>query len=117
MTKLSNKEKALLILEESKKAFNECNKKMAKLTKTFDECRQSLEYANTQMKRILNEEENNGNIHEKCEWYNSERDYCGNYLMVYTGLAFEVSRHKQCIDDILDGDKEWLTDSQLKIPK
>ena len=56
----------------------------------------------------MNEEENEGNIHKDCKYYDSEKDYCRNYMMgSYTGLAFEVSRHKKCIDDMRkDGDVE-----------
>ena len=105
---LSRKEKALLILEESKNAFNECQKQLMETEQAFGECKKAFEYANTLMKRILNEEENGGNIHKDCKYYNSEKDYCGNYMMgSYTGLAFEVSRHKKCIDDMRkDGDVE-----------
>ena len=106
--KLSNKEKALLVLEKSRDAFDECSKQLRETEKAFRECQKAFEYANDQMKRILNEEENGGNIHKECQWYNSEKDYCSNYMMgCYTGLAFEVSRHNKCIDDMLkDGDVE-----------
>ena len=100
--KLSDKEKALLILEKSRDAFDECSKQLRETEKAFRECQKAFEYANEQMKRILNEEENDGNIHKECQWYNSEKDYCSNYMMgCYTGLAFEVSRHKKCIDDMI----------------
>ena len=103
---LSGKEKALLILEESKNAFNECQKQLRETEKAFRECEQALKSANTYLKKVLNEEENEGNIHKDCKYYNSEKDYCRNYMMGrYTGLAFEVSRHKKCIDDMRkDGD-------------
>lgn len=106
--KLSDKEKALLILEKSRDAFNECSKQLIETEKAFRECQKAFEYANRQLKRVLNEEENQGNIHKECEWYDSEKDYCSNYMMGrYTGLAFEVSRHKKCIDDMRkDGDVE-----------
>lgn len=106
--KLSNKEKALLVLEKSRDAFDKCSKQLRETEKAFQECQKAFEYANDQMKRILNEEENDGNIHKECQWYNSEKDYCENYMMgCYTGLAFEVSRHKKCIDDMRkDGDVE-----------
>lgn len=102
MTELTDKEKALLILEESTNAFNECQKQLRETEQTFRECQKAFEYANTLMKRILNEEENGGNIHKECEWYNPEKDYCSNYMMgKYTGLAFEVSRHDKCIKDLV----------------
>ena len=102
----SEKEKALIILEESKNAFNECQKQLRGIEKAFGECKKTFEYANTLMKRILNEEENEGNIHKDCKYYDSEKDYCRTYMMGnYTGLAFEVSRHKKCIGDMRkDGD-------------
>ena len=105
---LSEKEKALIILKESTNAFNECQKQLNETEKAFRECAQALASANTYLKRVLNKEENGGNIHKDCEYYNSEKDYCGNYMMgCYTGLAFEVSRHKKCIDDMIkDGDVE-----------
>ena len=107
MTKqLSDKEKALLILEKSRNAFDKCNKQLRETEQSFRDCQKAFEYANTQMKRILNEEANEGNIHKDCKYYNSEHDFCNNYMMgVYTGLAFEVSKHKKCIDDMRkDGD-------------
>ena len=105
---VSRKEKALLILEESTNAFNECQKQLRETEQAFRECKKAFEYANTLMKRILNEEENKGNIHKDCKYYISEKDYCRKYMMgCYTGLAFEVSRHKKCIDDMRkDGDVE-----------
>ena len=100
---LSDKEKALLILEESKNAFNECQKQLRETEQAFKECQKAFKYANTLMKKILNEEENGGNIHKDCQYYNSEKDYCSNYLMgKYMGLAFEVSRHKSCIKDLVE---------------
>ena len=102
---LSRKEKALLILKESRNAFNECSKQLRETEQAFRECQKAFECANTLMKRVLNEEENGGNIHKDCKYYNSERDYCSNYMMgCYTGLAFEVSRHKKCIKDIVEDD-------------
>ena len=99
---VSRKEKALIILEESTKAYDECSKQLRETEKAFRECEQALASANTYLKRVLNEEENDGNIHKDCEYYNSEKDYCRNYMMgCYTGLAFEVSRHKKCIDDMI----------------
>ena len=108
MTKLTRTEKALVILKESKNAFDECSKQLRETEKAFRECEQALKCAETYLKRVLNEEENEGNIHKDCKYYNSEKDYCGNYMMgCYTGLAFEVSRHKKCIDDMRkDGDVE-----------
>lgn len=98
---VSRKEKALIILEESTKAYDECSKQLRETEKAFRECAQALVSANTYLKRVLNEEENEGNIHKDCKYYDSEKDYCRNYMMgCYTDLAFEVSRHKKCIDDI-----------------
>ena len=105
---VSRKEKALIILEESTKAYDECSKQLRETEKAFRECEQALKCAETYLKRVLNEEENKGNIHKDCKYYNSEKDYCRNYMMgCYIGLAFEVSRHKKCIDDMIkDGDVE-----------
>ena len=105
---LSRKEKALIILEESKKSYDECNKQLKETMNEFMRCSKALKCAETYLKRVLNEEENEVNIHKDCKYYNSENDYCRNYMMGrYTGLAFEVSRHKKCIDDMRkDGDVE-----------
>lgn len=105
---LSEKEKALIILEESIKAYDKCSKQLNETEKAFLECKRALDSANTYLKRVLNEEENEVNIHKDCKYYNSENDYCRNYMMGrYTGLAFEVSRHKKCIGDMRkDGDVE-----------
>ena len=105
---LSKKEKALIILKESTKVYDECTKQLMETEKAFRECAQALVSAKTHLERVLNEEENGGNIHKDCKYYNSEKDYCGNYMMgCHTGLAFEVSRHKKCIDDMIkDGDVE-----------
>ena len=98
---LSSKEKALIILEESTKAYDECNKQLKETMKAFMKCNKALKCAETYLKRVLNEEENEGNIHKDCKYYISEKDYCRKYMMSnYTGLAFEVSRHKKCIDDM-----------------
>ena len=98
---LSEKEKALIILEESTNTFNECQKQLKEIAEAFLGCQRAFNSANTYLKRILNEEENEGNIHKNCKYYDSEKDYCRNYMMGrYTGLAFEVSRHKKCIDDM-----------------
>ena len=98
---LSRKEKALIILEESAKAYDECNKQLKETMKAFMACNKALKCAETYLKRVLNEEENKGNIHKDCKYYISEKDYCRKYMMgCYTGLAFEVSRHKKCIDDM-----------------
>lgn len=103
---LSEEEKALIILEESTKAYDKCSKQLNETEKAFLECKRALKSATTYLKRVLNEEENEGNIHKDCRYYNSEKDYCRNYMMgIYTDLAFEVSRHKKCIDDMRkDGD-------------
>lgn len=98
---LSRKEKALIILEESTKAYDECNKQLKETMKAFMACNKALKCAETYLKRVLNEEENEGNIHKDCKYYDSKKDYCRNYMMSnYTGLAFEVSRHNKCIDDM-----------------
>ena len=125
---LSEKEKASIILEESTNDFNECQKQLNETGKAFLECKRALnsantylkmvlnvaidvvdkyiKFTNTYLKMVLNEEDNDGNIHKDCKYYDSEKDYCRNYMMGrYTGLAFEVSRHKKCIDDLRkDGD-------------
>jgi hypothetical protein len=108
MTKLTRTEKALVILKESKNAFDECSKQLRETEKAFRECEQALNSANTYLKRVLNEEVNGGSIHKDCEYYNSEDDYCSNYIMgIYSNeLAFEVSRHKTCIKDIVEGDNK-----------
>ena len=105
---LSEKEKALIILEESKNAFNECQKQLNETGKAFLGCKRALDSTNTYLKRVLNEEENEDNIHKDCKYYDSENDYCRNYIMGnYDELAFEVSRHKKCIDDMRkEGDVE-----------
>ena len=105
---LSEKEKALIILEESTNTFNECQKQLKETAEAFLGCKRAFNSANTYLKRILNEEENKDNIHKNCKYYDSEKDYCRNYMMGrYTGLSFEVSRHKKCIDDMRkDGDVE-----------
>ena len=98
---VSEKEKALIILEESAKVYDEYNKQLKETMKAFMKCNKALKCAETYLKRVLNEEENKGNIHKDCKYYNSEKDYCSNYMMGnYTDLAFEVSRHKECIDDM-----------------
>ena len=100
---LSDKEKALLILEKAKNAFNECGKQLRETQTAFMKLTSAVETANDNLKRVLNEEENNGNIHKDCEYYHQERDFCGNYLMgQYSSLAFEVSRHKSCIKDLVE---------------
>ena len=106
MSKLTRTEKALVMLKESENAFDECRKQVKETEKAFREFGQALKSANTLLKRVLNEEENGGNIHKDCQYYNSEKDYCSNYMLGrYTGLAFEVSRHKKCIGDMRnDGD-------------
>lgn len=45
------------------------------------------------------------NPHVDCEYYNIDSDSCYNYIMgKYTGLAFDVSRHNKCIEDIVKDD-------------
>lgn len=100
---LSDKEKALLILEKSSEEFNKCAKEVRELNYKMEDLRKAFENARRMLKRCLNEEENGGNIHKECEWYKPEKDYCSNYMMgKYTGLAFEVSRHDKCIKDLVE---------------
>ena len=44
---LSRKEKALVILKESKNAFDECSKQLRETEKAFRECEQALKSAST----------------------------------------------------------------------
>ena len=100
---LSDKEKALLILKESQKKFEEAEEQFKELTKAILGLKIALEHSERLLKRIINEESNQGNIHRECEYYNDEKDFCSNYLVgKYMGLAFEVSRHKHCIKDIIE---------------
>lgn len=100
---LSDKEKALLILEESQKKFEEAEEQFKELSKAILELKIAFEHSERLLKRVINEESNQGNIHRKCEYYNDEKDFCSNYLVgKYLGLAFEVSRHKHCIKDIIE---------------
>lgn len=105
---LSDKEKALLILEKSQKKIEEAEEQFKELTKAILGLKIAFEHSEKLLKRVINEESNQGNIHKECEYYNNEKDFCSNYLMgKYTGLAFEVSRHKYCIKDIIkNGDVE-----------
>ena len=99
MTELTDKEKALLILEKASEEFTKCTTEIRKLHAL--NC--AFENASDMLKRCLNEEENGGNIHKDCRWYNPDKDFCSNYMMgKYTGLAFEVSRHDKCIKDLVD---------------
>lgn len=99
---LSDKEKALLILEKSQKKFEEAEEQFKWLTKAILELKVAFQHSEKLLKRVINEESNQGNIHQECEYYNNEKDFCSNYLMgQYTDLAFEVSRHKHCIKDII----------------
>lgn len=98
----SDLDKALIIYKESKTAFEACRKELQELQHAFNDFSKAMNIANTHLQRVLNEEKNKGNIHKTCEWYDSEKDYCTNYMMgKYTGLAFEVSRNEQCIDDMV----------------
>lgn len=54
---LSEKEKALIILEESTNAFNECQKQLKETAEAFLGCKRAFDSANTYLKRVLNEEE------------------------------------------------------------
>ena len=103
MTELSDNEKALLILETSQKEFQKCAKEVRELNYKMEDLRKAFETANRMLKRCLNEEENEGNIHKDCEWYNPNKDSCSNYMMgKYTGLAFNVSKNKECIKDLVN---------------
>ena len=100
---LSDKEKALIILKKASEEFNECAKAVRELSDKMYDLQKSFESIRDILKRGLNEEENGGNVHKNCEYYNSEKDFCGNYLMgKYIGLAFEVSRHDKCIKELVD---------------
>lgn len=102
MTELSDKEKALLILETLNKEFQKCANEVRELNYKMEDLRKAVETANRMLKRCLNEEENEGNIHKDCEWYNPNKDSCSNYMMgKYTGLAFNVSKNKECIKDLV----------------
>ena len=103
MTELSDKEKALLILKTSQKEFQKCAKEVRELNYKMEDLRKAVETANRMLKRCLNEDENGGNIHKDCEWYNPNKDFCSNYMMgKYTGLAFNVSKNKKCIKDLVN---------------
>lgn len=101
MTELTDKEKALLILEKSSEEFNKCAKEVRELNYKMEDLKKAFETARRMLKRCLNEEKNGGNIHKNCEWYNPVKDYCRNYMMG-TELAFEVSRHDKCIKDLVE---------------
>ena len=103
MTELTDKEKALLILEKASEEFTKCTTEIRKLQESLYALNCAFENASGMLKRCLNEEENEGNIHKDCRCYNPDKDYCSNYMMgKYTGLAFEVSRHDKCIKDLVD---------------
>lgn len=103
MTELTDKEKALLILEKASEEFTKCTTEIRKLQESLYALNCAFENAGRMLNRCLNEEANGGNIHKECEYYNSEKDYCSNYMMgKYTGLAFEVSRHDKCIKDLVE---------------
>lgn len=103
MTELSDKEKALLILKQSTEEFQKCAKEVRELNYKMEDLRKAFETVNRMLKRCLNEEENGGNIHKDCEWYNPNKDSCSNYMMgKYTGLAFNVSKNKECIKDLVN---------------
>ena len=102
MKQMSEKDKAVYILKNSKNKFDELSKSVRKLSEEVEELRIAIEYSSTLLRRVLNEEAIGDNVHKDCEYYNSEKDYCSNYMMGrYTGLAFEVSRHDKCIDDLV----------------
>ena len=104
--KTSDKEKALLIMEESQKAFNKLEKQFKILKEAMLDLRRTFEDTKIMLKRVSNEEINQCNIHKGCDHYNCEKDFCSNYLLSkYTSLAFEVSRHNQCIKDMTKSDK------------
>lgn len=99
---LSDKEKALLILEKASEEFTKCTTEIRKLQESLYALNCAFENTSDMLKRCLNEEENEGNIHKNCEWYDPDKDFCSNYIMgKYTGLAFEVSRHDKCIKDLV----------------
>ena len=100
---LSDKEKALLILEKASEEFTKCTTEIRKLQESLYTLNCAFENASDMLKRCLNEEEYNGNVHKDCEYYDPEKDVCINYMMGrYTGLAFEVSRHDRCIKDLVE---------------
>lgn len=102
MNRMSEKDKAILVLKKSGEKFDELSKEIRKLSVELDDVKKAFEYSNTLLKRVLNEEANGGNIHKSCEYYHEETDCCYNYLMgCYTGLAFEVSRHNKCIEEVV----------------
>lgn len=99
---MNDKDKALLIMEKSYDEFKECKEEIKKLHQRLLRLNIAFENANALLKRCLNEEENEGNIHKECEYYYAEKDYCSNNMMgEYCGLAFEVSRHPKCIKDLV----------------
>ena len=100
--KLSDIEKALLILDKADEKLTECKAELRQLHETLFELNSAFENTSKLLKRCLNEKENKWNIHKNCEYYDSEKDYCSNYMMgKYMGLAFEVSRHSECIKDLV----------------
>ena len=102
---LSDREKAEIIFKQSSDEFEKLAKEFWEVYDAFTNLQSTFKCAATLMKRSLNEEKNNGNIHKDCKYYNQEKDYCSSYMMgVYTGLAFEVSRHKTCIKDLVEKD-------------
>lgn len=91
-------EKYVLILNELEvfnNAYHECRDALNKIGDSLDDL-YSL------VSRMHNEILNNAdNIHRDCEYYMENHDACSNYGF-YTGLAFNVSRHKKCIKELLD---------------
>jgi len=105
--KMSDIEKSKLILEKSAQEFSKLSKQVREMNNQMYNLEAVFKATNEMMKRYLNEEKNQGNVHKDCEWYNEEKDYCSNYMMgVYTGLAFEVSRHNKCIKELIKDDKK-----------
>lgn len=101
--KLSDMEKLELILKTSQEKFSELSTNVMQMQKEMRTLQDTMESTTTLIKRYLNEEKNGCNIHKQCEYYNEDGDYCSNYLMGrYTGLAFEVSRHDKCIEEIIN---------------
>ena len=101
--KISDIERLEIILEKSQEKFLELSTTVMQLREEMLTLNDTMESTTTLIKRYLNEEKNGCNIHKQCKYYNADKDYCSNYLMgKYTGLAFEVSRHNKCIEEIIN---------------
>lgn len=100
--KISDKDKALIILKEAEKELELCTKAANDLYSKINDLNNAFQSTSRMLKRSLNEEELGKNVHSDCEYYNQETDTCYNFLMgKYSGLAFEVSRYDKCIEDII----------------